>query len=95
MLVTESFTNLNQKYVVQPKGRIQMSSSAHHWIHIKAHKTLKNVQQRAQINPPDQTPQWQLLLPSPVLAPELCKNKENAVTALVSQTTLECYHEVW
>lgn len=57
MLVTESFTNLNQKYVVQPKGRIQMPSSAHHWIHIKAHKTLKNVQQRAQINPPDQTPQ--------------------------------------
>lgn len=40
-------------------------------------------------------PQWQLLLPPPLLPPELRKNKENAVTALFSQTTLECYHEVW
>lgn len=32
-------------------------------------------------------PQWQLLLPSPVLPPELCKNKENVVTALVSNNS--------
>lgn len=53
MLLTESFTNLNQKYVLQPKGRIQMPLSAHRWIHVKDHKTLKNVHQQALINLPD------------------------------------------
>lgn len=94
MLLTESLTNLNQKYVLQPKGRIQMPPSAHRWIHIKDHKTLKNAHQRAPTNPPDQTPSVTAPPPLTCLPPRLCKNKENAVTALASQTTLECYHEV-
>lgn len=95
MLLTESFTNLNQKYVLQPKDRIQMPPSAHHWSILRITRPWQMYTSRPQSIHLLKPPQWQLLLLSPVLPPQLCKNKENAVTALVSQTTLECYTEVW
>lgn len=95
MLLTESFTNLNQKYVLQPKDRIQMPPSAHHWSILRITRPWQMYTSRPQSIHLLKPPQWQLLLLSPVLPPQLCKNKENAVTALVSQTTPECYTEVW